>query len=272
MRTQPSHSGAPVSIAARSMFGHTNFAKDAVVAGREPQGVPDRELVESWRRCVSRFGDPSGLRSIPTVPESWLDDAPLDLLRRPLDELKVTLKGAGAAMLLADARGLVLDRWFEDSSAGAHLDSVGSGRGSDLREGSVGTNAVSLALATGRLVQVSGSEHYNDFFSHSACVAEPIPDPVSGDLLAVITLTAPVNPRIDLMRGWLATACMHLVGHVARRLSRPSTLQAEDIEKWALRQALAETDGDIARTCEILGISRATVYRRIRRYRISSTG
>ena len=46
----------------------------------------------------------------------------------------------------------------------------------------------------------------------------------------------------------------------------------EDSEEWALRQALPETQGDIARTCKLLGLSRATVYRRTRRYRISALG
>lgn len=206
------------------------------------------------------------------MPETWLDDAPLELLREPIDVLTGSLEGSGGALLLTDSRGLVLERWFEDPAAGAHLDSVGSRRAADLSEATAGTNAVSLAMTTGRSVQVSGSEHFSKFFDHSACVAEPIPDPVSGEILAIITLTAPVNPRINFMRSWLATMRVHIAGHVAHRLSRPSSLRVEDTEEWALRQALSETQGDIARTCELLGLSRATVYRRIRRYRISPTG
>jgi transcriptional regulator of acetoin/glycerol metabolism len=228
--------------------------------------------VDSWRRSVAQLGDPSELRSIPKVPESWLNDATLELLREPLDVLTGTLEGSCAALLLTDSRGLVLERWFEDSAAAVHLDSVGSRRGADLSEATVGTNAVSLAVTTERSVQVSGSEHFSRFFDHSACVAEPIHDPVSGEILAVITLTAPVNPRITCMRSWLATMRIHVAGHLAHRLSRPSSLRVEDTEEWALRQALSETQGDIARTCELLGLSRATVYRRIRRYRISATG
>lgn len=247
-------------------------AKDELVAGTDPGWFDHPELVDSWRRCVSQLGHPGELRSIPTVPESWLDDAPLELLREPLDVLTGSLEGSGAALLLTDSRGLVLERWFEDSAAGVHLDSVGSRRGADLRETTVGTNAVSLAVTTERSVQVSGSEHFSAFFDHSACVAEPIPDPVSGETLAVITLTAPVNPRITFMRSWLATMRVHVSGHLAHRLSRPSSLRVEDTEEWALCQALSETQGDIARTCELLGLSRATVYRRIRRYRISATG
>lgn len=256
----------------RGLQATVQRAKDELVAGTDPGWFNHPELVDSWRRCIFHLGLPSGLRSIPTVPESWLDDAPLELLREPLDVLIGSLEGSGAALLLTDSRGLVLERWFEDSSAGAHLDSVGSRRAADLRETTVGTNAVSLAVTTGRAVQVSGSEHFSEFFDHSACVAEPIPDPVSGEILAVITLTAPLNPRITFMRSWLATMRTHVAGHLAHRLSRPGSLRVEATEEWALREALSEAQGDIARTCELLGLSRATVYRRIRRYGISAAG
>lgn len=247
-------------------------AKDEFLAGTLPEWFPDQGLVDSWRRCADHLGHPGEVRSIPTVPESWLDDAPLELLREPLDALTASLEGSGAALLLTDARGLVLERWFKDSVARAHLDSVGSRRAADLSETAVGTNAVSLAVMTGRSAQVSGSEHFSEFFAHSACVAEPIPDPVSGEVLAVITLTARINPKITFMHGWLSAMRMHLESHLTVRLSRPSSLRVEDTEEWALREALSETQGDIARTCELLGLSRATVYRRIRRYRISATG
>lgn len=247
-------------------------ARNELVEGTEPGWFGRPEIVDSWRRCVAQLGHPGELRSIPTVPESWLDDTPLELLRNPLDVLTPSLEGSDAALLLTDSRGLVLERWFEDAAAGRHLDSVGSRRAADLSETTVGTNAVSLVMTTGRAVQVSGSEHFSEFFDHSACVAEPILDPVSREVLAVITLTAPVNPRITFMRSWLSTIRMHVVGHLAQRLSRPSSLRVEDTEEWALRQALSETRGDIARTCELLGLSRATVYRRLRRYGISTTG
>jgi transcriptional regulator of acetoin/glycerol metabolism len=141
-----------------------------------------------------------------------------------------------------------------------------------LRESKVGTNAVNLALGATNSAAVVGAEHFSDIFAHSACVAEPVRDPLSGSVIAVIALTAPVTPRIDLMRGWLTSVRTLLTAHLAQRLSRPSSLRVEDTEEWALRQALTESSGDIARTCELLGLSRATVYRRIRRYRISTTG
>ena len=161
-------------------------AKGELIAGVEPTWFGQQQLVESWRRCVPQLGDPSELRGIPTVPESWLDDTSLELLLEPLDALKDSLHDTGAALLLTDARGLVLARWFEDRSAGTHLDSVGSQRAADLSETSVGTTTVSLALRASTSVRVAGSEHFSDFFSHSACVAEPIANPVSAEVLAVI--------------------------------------------------------------------------------------
>lgn len=247
-------------------------AKCELVAGIEPEWFGRTALVESWRRSVPALVDPGRLRAIPTVPESWLDDTALDLLSEPLASMASSLEGTDTALLLTDFRGYVLGRWFEGSAAGRHLDSVGSLRSADLSEATVGTNAVSLAVTTGSPTEVVGAEHFSNFFSHSACVAEPINDPITGDLMAVITLTAPVNPRVETMRGWLATMRVHVLDHLSKRLSRPRSLRVEDTEEWALRSALAETGGDIPRTCELLGLSRATVYRRIRRYGISATG
>ena len=42
----------------------------------------------------------------------------------------------------------------------------------------------------------------------------------------------------------------------------------DEIERWAIRRALARTDGDISKTAQHLGISRAALYRRLEKYQM----
>jgi transcriptional regulator of acetoin/glycerol metabolism len=215
------------------------------------------------------LGDPSTLREVPRVPEAWLDNEPLELLREPLDALADCLTDTHTAMLLADSRGFLLGRWFADRQAGRHLDSTGSVRGADLSEAAVGTNAIGTVAATGQAVRLTGTEHYCDFFAHSACMAEPVRDPHTGAVVAVLTLTCPRSVRVDLLAGWARSIRVHVESHLHRLRDRPASLRVEDTQEWALRQALARSGGDIELAGRTLGLSRATVYRRIKRYRIT---
>lgn len=243
-------------------------AKHELLTGGDPRWFGRSPLVESWRRSMPTLGTPEALREVPTVPESWLDDEPVHLLREPLESMAESLHDTKTAMLIADAKGIILARWFGDQLAARHLDSTGSIRTADLSEASVGTNAVGTTAATGLPTRVAGNEHFCDFFAHSACVAEPIREPWTGRVLAVLTLTCPMTARLDLLAGWGAAVRKHLEAHLRERTRRPESPRVDHTEEWALRQALAESAGDISRACQLLGVSRATVYRRMRRYRI----
>lgn len=103
----------------------TSRAKEELLAGGDPGWFDKVTLVDSWRRSISALGDPGALRELPQVPEFWLDDEPLALLREPLQSMAESLHGNQTAMMLADRRGIVLERWFVDRSAGRHLDATG---------------------------------------------------------------------------------------------------------------------------------------------------
>jgi transcriptional regulator with PAS, ATPase and Fis domain len=46
------------------------------------------------------------------------------------------------------------------------------------------------------------------------------------------------------------------------------TMTLEQMERWAVRRAMDQSDGDISRAAEALGLSRAALYRRIEKYQI----
>lgn len=245
-------------------------AKEEVLSGRSPSWFAKAMLVDSWQRSMAALGDPGALREVPIVSQADLDDEPLHLLGEPLVEMADALRDSPVAMLLANPQGVVLARWFSDPRAGRHLDSTGSIRGANLSESTVGTNAVGAVAATGQAARILGPEHFCDFFSHSACTAEPIRDPATGSVRAVLTLTCPATAGLDLLAGWGMSIRAHLEAHLRSQTLRPASPRVEHTEEWALRRALKQSGGDITLTCELLGLSRATVYRRMRRYRIET--
>lgn len=171
-------------------------------------------LIESWQRSGQAIGVPADLREVPHVSENALDQHVLDMFQAPLTRFAHNLDGTGLALLLADARGRILQRWCRDTSASAHLDRIGTLRGAVLAEDAVGTNGVGTVIATGRSVQIRGSEHFADFYREAVCTGAPVRHPVSKQLLGVITVSCELTPRVDFLKPLLASLREQLEQHV----------------------------------------------------------
>ncbi len=183
-------------------------AQAASVAGQSAQ------LVESWRRSGSALGRPENVADVPRVSEEVLDAHLLDLFRDPLTRFAEGISGTGLAVLLADSRGRILHRWCGDRAASAHLDRIGTVRGAVLAEDTVGTNGVGTVAASGHGVQIQGVEHFADIYRNAICTGAPVRHPMTGNLLAVVTLSCDVTPRADLLRPLLSTVTQQLEQHV----------------------------------------------------------
>lgn len=196
--------------------------------------VPDSEtqlnpaLLESWRRSKDALGTPANLSEVPIVDESVLDGHLLDVFQAPLARVADDLSGTGFGLLLADAQGRILQRWSHDRAAANYLDSLGTVRGAVLAEDVVGTNGVGTVAATGRSFQVSGPEHFADFYSGAICTGAPIRHPVSRKLLAVITVSSEISERGSLLKA--------LVNSVSAQLEQ----QLLDVETPAARRLYVE--------------------------------
>lgn len=79
--------------------------------------VSEAELVNSWKRSQAALGDPGNIHDVPHVPESLLDEHLLDMFGAPMNRFAEDIEGTGLALLLADSRGQILQRWFEDRQA-----------------------------------------------------------------------------------------------------------------------------------------------------------
>lgn len=182
------------------------------------------DIAESWRRSQAAIGDPGNIAEVPHVPEAVLDEHLLDMFGAPMNRFAEDLEGTGLALLLADSRGQILQRWCEDRQARAHLDRVGTSRGAVLAENVVGTNGVGTVVATGSAVQIRGTEHFADIYQNAVCTGAPVLHPVTRRLLAVITLSCDVTPRTDLLKPLVKSMTAQLEQHVMS-VEQPATRQ-----------------------------------------------
>jgi transcriptional regulator of acetoin/glycerol metabolism len=171
-------------------------------------------LTKSWQRSQELLGLPANITDVPQVAEELLDAHLLDMFQAPLTRFSDSLDGTGLGLLLADSRGQILQRWCSDRSVTAHLDRIGTMRGAVLAESTVGTNGVGTVAATGHSVQIRGAEHFADFYSNAICTGAPVRHPMSGKLLAVVTLSCEVAPGSQFLRPLLRTVTTQLEQHV----------------------------------------------------------
>lgn len=202
-------------------------AKDALLgaSGTAPSLRPD--LMTSWQRSKAALGSPDKIRDVPQVGLELLDSHLLEMFQAPLARVSDELDGTGLGLLLADSEGRILQRWTHDHSAAAHLDTLGTVRGAVLSEAAVGTNGVGTVAATGRSVQITGNEHFAEFYRSAVCTGSPVRHPLTGRLLAVVTISSRITERAELLRPLTHSIATQLGQHVV------------DAERPAARSMLA---------------------------------
>lgn len=192
---------------------HVRWAKEKALASPDAERG-DADLIDSWRRSQAAIGDPGNIHDVPHVPASLLDEHLLDMFGAPMGRFAADIQGTGVALLLADSRGQILQRWFEDRQAESHLDRVGTVRGAVLAENVVGTNGVGTVVALGRPVQIRGEEHYAEFYQDAVCTGSPVLHPITRKLLAVVTLSCDLTPRSDLLKPLVRSIATQLEQHL----------------------------------------------------------
>lgn len=194
---------------------HVTQALKEEILQRERGAAPsEADIIQSWRRSQAALGDPGSVSEVPHVPESLLDEHLLDMFGAPMNRFAEDLEGTGLALLLADSRGQILQRWCEDRQSRSHLDGVGTVRGAVLAENVVGTNGVGTVVATGGAVQIRGSEHFAEIYRDAVCTGAPVLHPITRKLLAVVTLSCDLTPRTDLLKPLVKSMTAQLEQHV----------------------------------------------------------
>ena len=156
----------------------------------EPTPGPalDQEVAASWARSaltVSPERASAPLLNESDVQHAW-QESPLEYgVRGLIPELRRLAEEADLIVAIGDSDGTLL--WTHGSERMAELGrSINFVPGGQWDEGSVGTNALALALRTRQPVRVFSAEHYVQTVHDWVCYSSPIRDTRSGALLGVL--------------------------------------------------------------------------------------
>ncbi len=244
-------------------------AWEAFVSGDDPAppAVP-ASILASWRRSRELAVSPE-LRAGP-----WAAPREDDVTREfaaagasAVRELAADLRGAGCVVVLADAGGVVRAR-AGDPDVTRRTDVAQLAPGGAWSERAAGTNSIGLALELGRPVQVVAAEHFCVGWQDFGCTSALVHHPLTGAVLGTLTLTTRAHvhdrPIVAALAGRTARAVEHDLGE---RLAGP----LREVERAAIMGAIQRAGGNVSAAAEELGISRATIYRRLRTYRVLSS-
>lgn len=98
-------------------------------------------------------------------------------------------------LLVTDAEGVVLESYAPDGVE-ADFQRSGLAVGGIWNEKLAGTNGISVALTAGRVLTVSGEDHFYRCFSRFACSSAPLTD-AQNNLIGSVTLVGAVGRRPD---------------------------------------------------------------------------
>ena len=168
-----------------------------VIARTEPEGIR-REILDSWRLCRDHYQiDPGMHRSLLAIASDELevkrvDDEVLSVSQPFLLEIKRAIVETGSVLTYFDRDCSMLE-FVGDPKVCEDLQGINFCPGGNWKEEVAGTNGPGTALARRQACQVIASEHFVEAWHKWACYAAPILDPVSGEPLAVIDVTAYKN-------------------------------------------------------------------------------
>lgn len=151
-------------------------------------------LLRSWQRCHDagmREHERVSFELVSRSLLSTLDDEHGALVRsaRPETErLAQALRGTGSAVLMFNARGVIIDRHCHEAAAPAPLLQA-TRKGVNLAERCVGTSAPAITLAEGVPYLVGRDAHFFDNVRPFFCVAAPIDGP-DGRRLGALDITS----------------------------------------------------------------------------------
>lgn len=164
------------------------------MSSRKSRFASMRSLISaSWRRSAASGVDAEAEQAPITVPDLDLRELraahPLARVIPVLEDVLGPAVNAGDALFaVGDANGQLL--WISGSNAvRRRAERIGFVPGANWDERVVGTNAPGTALALDASVQVDGVEHFRESVRPWSCVAAPIHDPLTGQVLGVLDVT-----------------------------------------------------------------------------------
>ncbi len=164
-----------------------------VARGRDPSSDPS--IARSWLRCLEDYHLDPAQTIAPTVLEHGrlLESRErlqqvLSIAGNEMNSLHQQLSGAGHAVLLTDARGVILNCVTAPSERKI-FERAGLWLGADWSEASEGTNGIGTCLVERQSLTIHRDEHFRGRHTGLTCSASPVFDP-HGELLAVLDVSS----------------------------------------------------------------------------------
>ncbi|MGY2441092.1 sigma-54-dependent Fis family transcriptional regulator [Pseudomonas sp. SDO52101_S400] len=162
----------------------------------------DPSIARSWLRCLEDYHLDPALTMAPTVLEHGrvLESRErlqqvLQIAGNEMSSLHQQLSGAGHAVLLTDARGVILNCVTAPAERKI-FERAGLWLGSDWSEACEGTNGIGTCLVERQALTIHQDEHFRGRHTGLTCSASPVFDP-HGELLAVLDVS---SARHDVSR------------------------------------------------------------------------
>ncbi|WP_339546236.1 sigma-54-dependent Fis family transcriptional regulator [Pseudomonas sp. RA_35y_Pfl2_P32] len=162
----------------------------------------DPSIARSWLRCLEDYHLDPALAMAPTVLEHGRVLESRERLQQVLqiaggemNSLHQQLSGAGHAVLLTDARGVILNCVTAPTERKI-FERAGLWLGADWSEACEGTNGIGTCLVERQALTIHQDEHFRGRHTGLTCSASPVFDP-HGELLAVLDVS---SARHDVSR------------------------------------------------------------------------
>jgi transcriptional regulator of acetoin/glycerol metabolism len=173
-----------------------------IAHGEAGEGGSDPAIARSWLRCLEEHHLDPTLIEAPVVLEHGRLLESRERLRQVLkiadsemNSLHQQLSGAGHAVLLTDARGVILN-CVSAPTERRIFERAGLWLGADWSEAREGTNGIGTCLVERQALTIHQHEHFRGRHTGLTCSASPVFDP-HGDLLAVLDVS---SARPDVSR------------------------------------------------------------------------
>lgn len=176
------------------------------------------EIEDSWRRSRLCGLTPEDPINLPLEPVADTPGRLATAASAALGDLADMVLPSGFGVLLAGARGHVLETRCEDRAFARALARLQVAPGRVWQEQYAGTNAIGLALEQGCPSAVIGREHFFAGLSSLAWVAAPVVHPITGRVHGVVGLATRSGADVTLM----LTAVRMATGAVEQRLADES--------------------------------------------------
>jgi transcriptional regulator of acetoin/glycerol metabolism len=175
-----------------------------VVQGRNPLAGPaaDPSVARSWLRCLQQHHlDPAQAMAPAVIEHARMLERReqlqqvLEISNNEMNSLHRQLAGCGHAVLLTDARGVILNCVTEQAEKRT-FEQAGLWLGADWSEACEGTNGIGTCLVERQPLTIHQDEHFRSRHTGLTCSASPVFDP-HGELLAVLDVS---SARPDVSR------------------------------------------------------------------------